>query len=652
MFISDDGERLETGGRFRSPFFDDSSVETIYLDFAQPDFDTMLSDLWNIRDEVDESNQYIEASLRYKDKVFDRIGASYRGNSSFFFNNQKRSYSIDLEFIVPGQDINGYNEFKLNNGSSDPSGMREVLFPFVGTQNIPMAKSGFVNLIVNGENHGLYILNQKLDKDHVKEWFLDNDATRWRAGNSALNNLGPDGSDYVDFYELRSSSVDDPYQDLANALSRLGLGVLTTEGQVDQLNDYLDVDASLWFLAMENIFWDDDGYIQKGFDDFFVYFDVATQRIVPIEYDSNSVLKTAFNWPALLTNFQGGRQLMTLWTNPALRERYLAHYRTIVEETFYPDLVLGKIDEYAALIGPVIAQPAVESLYTYDEFLEGVESLKTTYNLSYSRALADVALLPVGPTIDSVVDSVAGQESVRPRDDQSVDVVANLSGVVAQTVNLYYGTGLMGRFTKMAMALDDNGQFSAVIPPQAKGEFVRYYIEAIADNAQGTASYSPKGAEHDVYIYQVQSAQAIDSALVINELMASNSATVADETGNFGDWIELYNNSDQDIDLTGWYLTDEDTNLDRWAFPAGTLISANDTLVIWADDQVQLTTGLHASFKLSAEGESVYLVTPELAFADRVTFADAQTDVSFARSPNATGEFSYTNAPSFDAVNN
>jgi hypothetical protein len=60
---------------------------------------------------------------------------------------------------------------------------------------------------------------------------------------------------------------------------------------------------------------------------------------------------------------------------------------------------------------------------------------------------------------------------------------------------------------------------------------------------------------------------------------------------------------------------------------------------------------LHADFKLSASGETIYLVTPQKTFADQVTFADAEADFSYARSPNGTGGWNWTDGPSFDATN-
>ena len=50
---------------------------------------------------------------------------------------------------------------------------------------------------------------------------------------------------------------------------------------------------------------------------------------------------------------------------------------------------------------------------------------------------------------------------------------------------------------------------------------------------------------------------------VISEFMASNSLTLQDDEGNFSDWIEIHNPSSSAADLTGWFLTDSATNIDR-----------------------------------------------------------------------------------------
>lgn len=659
--ISDDGERLEQGGFYNSKLYDDTRFATVYLEFDQ-------SDYWNQLTQNYSSKTEIPATLTYQDKVLEQVGVRFRGNTSYSRAGNKKSFNIDLEWTIDGQDINGYNELKLNNAFEDPSSMREVLYSNLARKNIPAVKANFVNLVVNGENFGVYANIQKLDKDHVKEWFLDKDATRWRAegpsgggfgspggifgaGRSTLNNLGSDGTSYEAAYTLKYSTQDDPWQDLANAAYTMG--VTSQEYMIAELSKYLDIDAALWFIATENIFTDDDGYVNKGGMDYYVYFDIVTGRIVPIEYDGNTALSTrlATNWGPLHKINDTNFPLINILLNiPELQQRYLAHYRTIMAEALNPTLISPKIDAYDQLINSAIAAGDARRLYTYSEYQNGVADIRSYFTSRYNYLNSQSMINRSSVTIDSVVDAAGGVVSARPTDQQTVTVTANISGTAAQAVNLYYGTGLMGRFDKIAMTANGN-QYTANIPAMARGEFVRYYVEAVANDSAGTASYSPVGAEHDVYIYQVQAAQIVDSPVHINEIMPANKTVATDEEGEYGDWIELVNTSSSAVNLDGWYLTDEDTKPTRWAFPAGTRIAANSTLIVWADDKQELTTGLHTNFKLSAAGESVFLINPQMQFADKASFENAEDDWSYARLPNGTGPFTWTANVTFNQSN-
>ena len=118
-------------------------------------------------------------------------------------------------------------------------------------------------------------------------------------------------------------------------------------------------------------------------------------------------------------------------------------------------------------------------------------------------------------------------------------------------VNLYYGTGLTGLFEKVSMNYSFGmGTYNYTIPPQNAGQYIRFYVETVSNN-NGTRTYSPTGAEHEVYIYQVKMEDIILGDLVINEIMAANDQTEADEYGEFDDWIEIYNNGDESINLLG-----------------------------------------------------------------------------------------------------
>lgn len=112
--------------------------------------------------------------------------------------------------------------------------------------------------------------------------------------------------------------------------------------------------------------------------------------------------------------------------------------------------------------------------------------------------------------------------------------------------------------------------------------------------------------------------RAADTVL-ITEFMAANSRTLADEDGEFSDWLELYNAGTNTVNLGGWYLTDDAGRLDKWQFPA-TNLPVNSYLVVFASNKNRRTPGrpLHTNFRLTSEGEYLALVQP-----DRVTIASS-----------------------------
>ena len=126
--------------------------------------------------------------------------------------------------------------------------------------------------------------------------------------------------------------------------------------------------------------------------------------------------------------------------------------------------------------------------------------------------------------------------------------------------------------------------------------------------------------------------------VVINELMSDNVTAVADEAGEFDDWIELYNNSNAPIDISGYGLSDDVEALGKFPIPENTIIPANGYLIIWADDD-QDQGIFHAQFRLSSNGESVFLTDRNNQLIDEVNFPAIDADFAFARQPNGTGNF-------------
>lgn len=121
---------------------------------------------------------------------------------------------------------------------------------------------------------------------------------------------------------------------------------------------------------------------------------------------------------------------------------------------------------------------------------------------------------------------------------------------------------------------------------------------------------------------------------IISEFLAINDSGIQDENGNRSDWVELYNPTASDVNLDGYFLTDDAADLDKWRFPAVTLPSGG-YLVVWASAKDRAVAGspLHTNFNLDGTlGEYLALVapggtTPVSEFAP--TFPPMGSDVSY-----------------------
>jgi len=101
-------------------------------------------------------------------------------------------------------------------------------------------------------------------------------------------------------------------------------------------------------------------------------------------------------------------------------------------------------------------------------------------------------------------------------------------------------------------------------------------------------------------------------SLVISEFLAINNSSLRDADGEYSDWIEIYNPTDQAVDLDGWHLTDDENDLDKWTFPAETL-QAGAFLTVFASNKAVADPrgALHTNFKLSGDGEYLALTGPD-----------------------------------------
>ena len=262
---------------------------------------------------------------------------------------------------------------------------------------------------------------------------------------------------------------------------------------------------------------------------------------------------------------------------------------------------------------------------------------RSTYLLAQSEFTA------TEPAISNVTVS-----NTSPTINSTLTITATLSNENA--VYLGYRTDVEDQFSRITM-YDDGAHNDGAANDGVYGVdvlmsniFMQYYIYAENNNI---GKFSPVRAEHEFHTINIVTPPVGD--VVINELLASNSANTADQDGEYDDWIELYNNTSASINLGGYYLSDNIDNLMKWQIPSGTSINANGYLIVWADEDTT-QTGLHANFKLASSGETLFLVNATGTIIDQIFFPSQTTDITYGRFANGTGNFQQL-WPTFNAQN-
>ena len=143
-----------------------------------------------------------------------------------------------------------------------------------------------------------------------------------------------------------------------------------------------------------------------------------------------------------------------------------------------------------------------------------------------------------------------------------------------------------------------------------------------------------------------------DSQVVISEAMASNKSFFSENDNP--DWIELYNQGAQAVDLSGWLISDDPEAPSTGYTLQGVVLSPGEYLVIYADghDYVDESGNIHANFSLSSNGETLVLLDAMGRTASRMAFGALGADISCSRQNDGTTTIELTASPGWPNTEN
>ena len=612
------------------------------------------------------SNHHYQATFIFDNgtikDTLTNVGFRLRGNTSR--QAGKKSFKVSFNTYVQGRKYYGLEKLNLNGEHNDPSIARaKIGWDLMREAGIPSPRANHVEVYINGSYYGLYINVEHIDEEFVASRFGNNDGNLFKCLYPAdLVFISNNPNDYKQvqfgrrFYDLKTNTAQDDYSDLAHFID-----VLNNTPSVNfacELEKVFNVDDYLKIMALDILIANWDGYIYNK-NNFYLYHNTATDKFEYLPYDIDNTFgidwynidwksRDIYNWSNI------DRPLYTeILAHQEYKDRFSYYMNDFITQLYGTTAHLGNIDNIKALIQTSAANDTYRTLdynYTISDF-----------NNSYTQSVGGHVKDGVKPFITARVSNALNQlvlNDIKPiiKDLTAAFVVPNQpiiikAEVIDEAVDSVWVSYTINGGSPTQLQLFDDGQHN----DEAANDGI--YGLAINTTSNGTLEYKliakddqAKVSQHPLCtLKSISIGLSAIQDLVINELMADNDTTIADNNGEYDDWIELYNKGNQPIALTNLYITDDFTNPTKYQLP-DIALPPHEYVIIWADEDGN-QGDTHANFKLSKNGEEVAIFDDLGLLVDSVTFGTQQQDVAFARLPNGTGNFQTAPYPTPGATN-
>ena len=649
-----------------APVFIDDVLPKVYIQIDQDSLNQIFSDIFS---DHHYPATFIFDNTEIRDTV-ENVGFRLRGNTSR--GAGKKSFKISFNTFEKGRQWKKLEKLNLNGEHNDPTVTRSKLgWDILRSFGVPAPRCNQVELYLNNQYVGLFANVEQIDEEFVESRFGNKNGNLYKClwpADLTFKGLNSDvyktGNSGRRTYELKTNEELDDYSDLANFIDVLNN--TPEEELVCELEQVFNVDTYLKAMVFDIFSANWDGPIVNK-NNFYLYHNTATDKFEYIPFDIDNTFGIDWfgeDWASRdIYNYAGGNPERPIYNRimgiPEYRDRFSFYFQTFLDQHLQTDSLTTYLYQKRDLI-----KTAIENDRFYEKdygfsITDFLQSFDTKLSVSHvpiglteylkkrtETALAQLIINDINPIINVDFDAFSNTIQLNLRDDQQIQSIETCMVHPDNTTTCSINTLVENRATFKCTT-----SFSIV-----ENNLGVYYT--VIDN-QNNSSRFPACES-----LSLNTASTTSIALFINEIMANNESSIADETGAFEDWIEIYNPMESDINLAGLYLSDKPNTPNKWAFPDVT-IPAQGFLVVWADDDAE-EGELHTNFKLSADGEFIGIFDTDangFSLIDGFEFGGQEADISFGRAsdgsvdikplvptPNASNA-QLTNIPSIIAQN-
>lgn len=612
----------QTDAQFLLPQFSakysQADVSDIRITMHPDSLEQMLSELSN-EHEYPATFVFINSAIN---DTIENIGFRLRGNTSL--NSEKKSFKVSFNTFDPGNQWRDLEKLNLIGQQNDPSLVRSKLCHDAYRNNgIAAARTAYVNLYINEELKGVYLNVEHIDENFAKAYFDDNgDGNLYKCTYPAdMDYLGSDPDLYAQLtpwgsqpYEMTINEEISDYSDLAELIDVLNNTPLS---QLEcELPEVFNVEKYLMAAALEVLLGHWDGYIFNK-NNFYLYHNKRSGVFEFIPYDMDNTLgidwvginwtdRNIYNWSQSGEDRPMFKRLLQV---PAFRNKYTENIYYLINEYFgQPQFAQSAINLQTLIHDDVLNDPfyPLDFGFTPDVF---ENSLNSGWELQVNFGVLeymDLRIAAAQEQLETFSESGAKVYWLQPQFDAGNQIYQHIQALLTQTDEEQCRLMLSNdnqNWTE-ASTFSDNG----ILPDQFTDSI--YTFRAVAPVAQNKLYYKIEcdGSVNSIpcesgFIWNTPSGHA----LFINEVMPSNSSTLADNNGEYDDWLEIYNAGTTAINLQNFYVTDEKHNWNKFRLPSVTL-DPGGFKIVWLDGQPE-QGALHANFSLSSGENEVWLNT-------------------------------------------
>jgi CotH kinase protein len=362
--------------------FETKTIGEIYLNIPAENWSERLDSLRVYGKSV------LESEVKIDGQNYKGAGVRFRGNSSYQYGMRRNPFQIKLDNRVEDQSHQGYSSIKLSSALRDPSMIREVLFLEIAAKYTSAPKAAFTKLYINNQYQGIYVLLESVDEKFLVDQFGVNKTMHlYKAGvdHPAKEKVGGCLESISGSLEYEANAACLP-QNFEVESEKNDFGPLHSLTKVlandpKNLKNVLDIDQTLWMLALNNVMVNLSSYLGKPGTNYYLYEDVHG-KFHPILWDLNLCFGSYKNTgagsdlelkdlqrldPLLHANNAYKPLISKLLADPLYKKIYLAHMRQILEDHFYN----GAYERRARELQGLIVIPYSEDVnkpYPLDQF--------------------------------------------------------------------------------------------------------------------------------------------------------------------------------------------------------------------------------------------------------------------------------------------